>query len=254
MKNLLKNLAEVKACVVAAKRMHVMLDYDGTLTPIVTDPSMALMNNDMKRTLRRISQKPSCTLSIVSGRSLSQVRALVGIKSVYYIGNHGLEINGPNLNYVDPAAQKCRKSFDEISSRLHHLESLGARIEDKQLTLTVHYRQASPRVVPIIKETVRSATRSSPNVKVSWGKKALEIRPRTDWNKGIAARWLIRRLGKGLPIYVGDDRTDEDAFSELSDGITILVSQRWKSSFAKYRLDDPQDVEDFLRRLALWLK
>jgi trehalose 6-phosphate phosphatase len=254
MKQLLKHLGEVRACVVAAKRTHLMLDYDGTLTPIVADPSKALLNNDMRRTLRRISEKPSCTLSIVSGRSLPQVRALVGIKSAYYMGNHGLEISGPNLNYVDTAAQKCRKSLDGISRRLHHLESMGAMIEDKQLTLTVHYRKASPRVVPTIKDAVRLAARSYPNLNVSCGKKAIEIRPLTDWNKGIAAKWLIRRLGKGLPIYVGDDRTDEDAFSEFRHGITILVSQRWKSSSAKYRMDDPRDVEDFLRKLALWLK
>jgi trehalose 6-phosphate phosphatase len=254
MKQLLKHLAEVNACVVAAKRTYLMLDYDGTLTPIVTDPSRALLNNEMRRTLRGISKKPSCTLSIVSGRSLQQVRVLVGIRTAYYMGNHGLEISGPNLSYVDATAQKCRKNFREISRRLRHFESIGAWIEDKHLTLTVHYRNASPRVVPAIKDAVQSAVHSYPNLNASCGKKTLEIRPRTNWNKGTAANWLIKRLGKGLPIYVGDDRTDEDAFSELRDGITILVSRRWKSSLAKYRLDDPRDVDGFLRRLALWLK
>jgi trehalose 6-phosphate phosphatase len=253
MKQLLKNLGEVKAWVVAAERTHLMLDYDGTLTPIVTDPSKARLSKDVRRTLRRISQIPSCTVSIVSGRSLQQVRALVRVKSAYYVGNHGLEISGPTLRFVDTSAQKCRRSLDEISRRLHHLESMGVNIEDKQLTLTVHYRKASPRVVPTIKRCVQSVTLSYPKLTVSCSKKALEIRPRTDWNKGTAAKWLIKRLGKGLPIYVGDDHTDEDAFSELREGITILVSHNWKPSFAKYCLDDPQDVKDFLRKLILWM-
>jgi trehalose-phosphatase len=253
MKYLFDNLDEVKARVRESRRTYLLLDCDGTLTPIITEPQKVILSRRMSEVLRSLAGMPSCVLAIVSGRSLANVRRLVGIPRIYYMGNHGLEISGPRLNYTNRTAQNSRQSMEEISHTLQYLESIGASIEDKQLTLTVHFRQASPRVVPEIKSAVRRVLRAHPQLEVTSGKKVLEIRPRTEWNKGLAARWLINELGNGLSIYAGDDRTDEDAFSRLVGGITILVSQRWKATHAKYRLNDHRDVGRFLRCLSRWM-
>ncbi len=253
MKYLFSNINAVRTQVEESKRTYLLLDCDGTLVRIMSDPREVVLDKRVSKVLRLLSGMQSCTLAVVSGRSLADVRRLVGISGIYYMGNHGLEINGPRLNYVNRTAQSSRQSMKEISSALRRLESVGAFIEDKQLTLTVHYRQASHGDVPYIKSAVQSAVQGHVSLEVNSGKKVLEIRPRTEWNKGLAAQWLINRLGSGLPIYAGDDQTDEDAFSVLREGITILVSRRWKSTRAKYRLRDYREVGRFLEYLSSWL-
>jgi len=105
----------------------------------------------------------------------------------------------------------------------------------------------------MIKAALRRILRSYPQLKITTGKKVMEVRPNTEWNKGLAVQWLINKLGPGLPVYIGDDKTDEDAFSSLRGRITILVSPRWQSSSARFRLNDYRDVGRFLRCVALWL-
>lgn len=254
MNYLLKNPSLLKVRLRQAHRTYLMLDYDGTLTPIVPDPRHALLGRETRKVLQSLSElQPNSNLTIVSGRSLSDVQQLTGIENCYYIGNHGLEIAGPNLNFVNVEASKCLGSMEKIHEHLRDLERLGAVVEDKRLTLTVHYRRVSPRVVPLIKNTVQKAVRPHP-VKITYGKKVLEIRPRTRWNKGLAATWLIGHLGGGLPVYIGDDQTDEDAFKSLRNGITVLVARRWRRSYAHYRLNDCQEVLGFLRIMNLWLR
>jgi trehalose-phosphatase len=254
MRYLFENLDKLKGRIRESKRTYLLLDCDGTLAPIVREPQEAVISKRMSQTLRSLAKMPSCMLTIVSGRSLEDVRSLVGISGIHYMGNHGLEISGPHLNHTDTTAQNCRRSIREIAHTLRRLESVGAIVEDKQLTLTVHYRRASLRAIPAIKSSVAAVTRAHPQLEVTSGKKVLEIRPRTEWNKGHAVQWMIKQLGSGLPIYVGDDMTDEDAFSRLRGGITILVSRQRKASKAKYYLKDITDVYKFLRLLTRWIQ
>jgi trehalose 6-phosphate phosphatase len=254
MRYLFGHLDEVKARISESKRTYLLLDCDGTLAPIVREPQQAVVGKRMSRALWSLAKMPSCVLAIVSGRSLEDVRRLVGIDGIYYVGNHGLEISGPHIIHTDRTAQNFRRSIGDIAQTLRRLESVGVTVEDKQLTLTVHYRRAALRSVPVIKSAVESVMRVYPHFEVTAGKKVLEIRPRTEWNKGLAVQWLINQLGSGLPIYVGDDLTDEDAFSRVRGGVTILVSGRWKATNAKYYLKDATDVYKFLRLLATWIQ
>jgi len=248
---LLDNFDEVRSSIKAAKRVYVFLDYDGTLTPIVSKPESATLSKRVSTILRSLSGPPSCRLAIVSGRSIVDLRRLVGIRTIHYLGNHGLEISGPDLNYEDSIAQRSRQNLKGISRKLLYLKTVGVSIENKRLTLAVHYRQVSPRLVPMIKAALRRILHSYPQFKITSGKKVMEVRPNTEWNKGLAAQWLINKLGPGLSVYVGDDKTDEDAFSRLRGGITILVSPIWKSSSTRFRLNDYRDVARFLRCVAL---
>ena len=251
--HLLSDFNEVRSSIKAAKRVYVFLDYDGTLTPIVSKPESATLSKRVRTILRFVSTLPSCRLAIVSGRSIVDLRRLVDIRTIYYLGNHGLEISGPDLKYEDSIAQRSRQNLKDISRKLLYLKTVGVSIENKRLTLAVHYRQVSPRLVPMIKVALRRIFHSYQQFKITSGKKVMEVRPNTKWNKGLAAQWLIKKLGPGLPVYIGDDKTDEDAFSRLRGGITILVSPRWQSSSARFRLNDYRDVGRFLRCVALWM-
>lgn len=242
--------------------IYLFLDYDGTLAPIVKAPDKAVMPKKTKAVLRRLANKPGIKLAIISGRALDDVKKRIGIRDVVYVGNHGFEINGPRLKFKNPAPPRYRKLLERIKGRLR--EKLygikGVFIEDKGLSLSVHYRRArakdTPKIETIFYETmiideVRESVRTRP------GKKVLEIRPPVAWDKGKAVLWLLARqkftLGKKgakiLPIYLGDDITDEDAFKALRNkGITVFVG-RPKRSSAEFYLKNTEDVIRFLEGL-----
>lgn len=238
------------------KQVAVFLDYDGTLTPIVDRPELAVLTKGMRETLKRLTR--ICTTAIISGRALDEVKQLVGLTEIFYAGNHGLQITGPDYTqikhelgseYIDAVTA----AYDTIQSRVGHID--GILIEQKQFSLSVHYRLVENHKVPCIEAAVDDVIANDPMLRKHHGKKVFEVRPRIDWDKGKALRWLMQALGMDLvhfiPLYIGDDVTDEDAFNELVvDGVGILVAQENQPTRAAYRLDDPGTVEQFLNQLV----
>jgi trehalose 6-phosphate phosphatase len=109
--------------------------------------------------------------------------------------------------------------------------------------------------VPGVTRVLEDTLRARPGLRLTRGRKILELQPAIDWNKGRAMEWLLHELsrdgGRLRPIYIGDDATDEDAFSRLGPaGVGILVARSWRPTRARYRLDDPDAVQRFLDRLA----
>ncbi|MBI1977926.1 MAG: trehalose-phosphatase [Candidatus Omnitrophica bacterium] len=239
----------------------VFLDYDGTLTPIVRHPSLAKLSASRRETLRAFAQTKGLRTAIVSGRSLAEVKSLVGVPGVIYAGNHGLEFEGPRTRFVHPKAATIQKQLKGLARKLGQaLEPFsGIFVEDKGLTLSVHYRELSETQTKRAKKLFRHVLKpysGSSQVVVTQGKKVWEVRPSTDWNKGTLILWLLARAiaassKSKLPIYIGDDRTDEDAFKALKDkGIGIKVTNRPDhSSGAAYFLRSPSEVYLFLKRL-----
>ncbi len=240
--------------------VYLFLDYDGTLAPIAESPIKAIISEDTKELLRRLSQNPRCKIAIISGRALENVRNLVGVRGIVYIGNHGLEIEGPKLKFksVVPAGFKemLKKIKNDLNKKLSSVK--GIFFEDKGYVLSLHYRLVDEKEVPSIQtifhETVITYLVGN-KIKISNGKKVLEIRPPLDWDKGKAALWLLARQkfvlkGKEIfPIYVGDDLTDEDAFKALKNkGATVFVGVPKKSE-AKYYLRNPKEVKVFLKKI-----
>jgi len=253
MKYLVYHLADIEAQIRVCRRMYLLLDFDGTLAPILSDPQKVVLSERMSRVLRSLTKTSSCILAIVSGRALRDVRRRVGINGIYYMGNHGLEISGERLNYTNRTAMNYRSRIRQVSHALQPVELLGATIEDKGFTVTVHFRRAPTRNISAIITFVTALLREHPQLHITTGKKFVEILPRANWNKGLAVEWLIRQLGGGLPIYVGDDLTDEDAFFRLSGGITVLVSRRRKATSAEYYVNNVTDVYNFLKVLSSWV-
>ena len=236
----------------------VFLDYDGTLTPIVARPELAVLDDAMRATVRRLAR--CCPVAVVSGRGLEDVRALVGLDDIYYAGSHGFDIAGPRgLQHAHPAGVAALPRLDAAERRLREVLRPvdGALVERKRFSVAVHFRLVADDQVARVEEAVDAELRHAPGLRKGHGKKVFELRPDFDWDKGSAVRWLLEALGLSrdsvTPIYIGDDVTDEDAFRELAShdgGIGIVVMDVPRPTAAKFCLPDTDSVRAFLTMLA----
>jgi trehalose-phosphatase len=251
---LFDHLSDIESLLRERRRVLVFLDFDGTLTPIVDFPNQAVMLPEIRVTLKRLSEMSTFSITIVSGRALSDIRARVGMANLTYAGNHGLEICGEGLHFVEPEAVQRIKILGEFSrrlrDRLRHIP--GVEVENKVLTTSVHFRRAERGTLDEIRKTVHAELAFSERIfRVTRGLQVIEIRPRVDWNKGTAVRWIQQVSGSAntLSLYVGDDDTDEDAFAALPEGVTVRVGHA-KGTAARYYLDDQRSVTHFLSWLG----
>ena len=241
---------EVKDRIEAAQSLLLFLDFDGTLAPIVDEPVMAVLPADTRQILSELAAREAITIAIVSGRELGDVMSRVGLPALIYAGNHGLEIEGSGLSFEHDGAVELKGAIREITERFagHSAELPGVEIESKGLTSSIHYRRAS-RSAQIHLEAILGdlVAPDDPNIEVREGKMVHEIRPRVDWDKGNAVAWIRDQLGQreALPIVMGDDMTDENAFHAFHDAITICVDAR-RPTAANYGVRSPDAVRDFL--------
>lgn len=234
----------------------LFLDYDGTLTPIVQRPELARLDERMRDLLREVAS--AFTVAIVSGRDREDVQELVGLDSVVYAGSHGYDIRGPEGVRVEhevgeDALPALKRAEDHLRVALDPIE--GAQIERKRFSIAVHYRNVADENVAKVEHAVDEAVGASGELRKTYGKKVFEVQPNVEWDKGRAVRWLIEALGLDpratIPVYIGDDETDEDAFRALRGrGLGVLVAEEPVPSEAVYRLRDVEEVRRFLRWLA----
>jgi len=243
-----KILAQLKR----AKCIFFFFDYDGTLTPIVSRPEQAILSEEIKALLLALKKNPKFLLAIVRGRSLKDIRNLVGLKKIYYIGNHGLEIFAPRRGTKQIISEKIVRELVRIRNRLNSLlkDVDGIQIEDKGCILTIHYRNVDPRrVPPILMALKKEIKESGIPLCLGYGKMVFEIRPQSTVNKGTAVLELLNQVDQDgvLPLYIGDDQTDEDAFKALKKiGMTIFVGLPSHSS-AQYYVEDSSEVYQLLK-------
>lgn len=229
-------------------------DFDGTLAPIEFDPDAVAPLPESRGALQALTDYPDVEAAVISGRALDDVRERVGVDGLAYAGNHGLEIYRNGERSVHPVAAKRRPTIhrlaEAIAAKIEDVE--GAFVENKGVTATVHYRQASSEGAAATRETVAAvAERFGGGIRITEGKEISELRPSIPWDKGSAVRLLAADTPRGwLPAYVGDDTTDEDAFHAAIDGggIAIHVGDI-DATAAPYQLADPEAVAAFLRRL-----
>jgi trehalose 6-phosphate phosphatase len=258
--NLMKNVWTVwpslQKRIQSAKRRLVILDFDGTLAKIAKTPHEVVLKKNTKDYLTVLSQSSRYKLAVVSGRSLKNLKSFFHIKNAIYAGNHGLELAGDKLS-LPLQAKKARKlealvrllgeKLKEDFSRVP-----GMLIEDKNYTLSLHYRNVPREYVPFFKQEVDRFRKQYAHWPLVWkeGKKVWEVRPAVKWDKGNMALYLSKHFSDALPIVIGDDVTDEDMFRALKyRGITIRVG-RSESSLAQYYLKSQKGVQRFLQELA----
>lgn len=236
-------------------KIAVFLDYDGTIVPIMARPEDAQLSESMRQTIAKLSQV--ALVAIVSGRNKSNIEELVNLPNLYYVGNHGFDIEGFGKNPIHhEVGREClltmEKCFRQLQSRLMNIP--GVVFEPKKLTVTIHYRFVNAKDLQLFFELTQETMAHYSALKLTGGKKVVEIRPNVDWNKGKAVRWLAEELKWNGPdcylIYIGDDLSDEDAFRLLpSQGAGILVGNHEAQTYADYHLQDPLQVELFLNTL-----
>lgn len=251
---------EIRERVRAAGALALFLDYDGTLSPIARHPSKAVLSPGTRRLLLALSREKGIWMAVVSGRALKDVRRMTGVAGICYVGNHGLELEGPKLRQVNPMAKKCRPILRRIALQLNKAVAAipGVWIEDKGFTLTLHFRQAAPAGKKLARGVFHGVVRpyrEKKQVRITEGKEVFEVRPPVHWTKGTVVRWLLARQatfshGPVLPVYIGDDLTDEDAFRALGKrGLSVRVGAGNSLTRAQYRARSSSDAVRFLSRL-----
>lgn len=237
----------------------VFLDFDGTLSPIVSHPSDAELPAGTRAVLARLAQL--CPVAVISGRGLADVRARVQLDRLSYAGNHGFElaIAGQPVR-LHPDAEAGAQSIRSAAQVLQHETARWDCVvfEDKGATLTVHYRRCDATDGERLRHRIHELMERFPELEARLGKSVVEIRPASPWGKGKAVNWLLAELGLKrshvLPIFIGDDVTDEDAFEELADnGIGIRVGAPDEPTAARYRLADTDEVQRLLEAMVEWL-
>jgi len=243
------------------KDVFLFLDYDGTLTPIAERPELAILSKETKEVLEKLIKNECFHVFVVSGRAMADVKKLVNIDNIVYIGNHGFEIEGAGIDFGNFPFERFREILEylkwEINKELIFFK--GAFVEDKGLGLSVHYRMLNLKEESIFKIFLERITQEyllKNEIYIVPGKKVFEIRPPIAWDKGRAVLWLLKaheeamNNQKAVVIYIGDDQTDEDAFKALSKiAVTIHVGNP-QSTAAGYFLESPQEVRKFLGYLA----
>ncbi|PIQ83106.1 MAG: trehalose-phosphatase [Candidatus Omnitrophica bacterium CG11_big_fil_rev_8_21_14_0_20_64_10] len=252
--------SSLRGRVLRARRLFLALDYDGTLTRIVRHPDQARLDPAVRRTLRLLAARPDCFLALVSGRGLRDLQGKVRVPGLWLVGNHGLQIEGPGHRVLHPAARRAQRAIGRIRTDLERVLAPvpGAWVENKRWTLTVHDREVPAarraEVRRIVRRLAGPAAREG-EVRITAGKRVLEIRPPVRWTKGEAVAWLLKRAraeeaASVLRLYAGDDRTDEDAFRTLGRrNVTVVIGSAAGRSRARYRLRGPADLHRFLKRL-----
>jgi trehalose 6-phosphate phosphatase len=238
-------------------RLVLLLDFDGTLAPIVERPELAAMPAATRAALDWLMAMPGVQVAVISGRGLADVRDRAVIPGIAYAGNHGMEIEGAGLRRMHPEAVTARPALEAAARRIEpELARIpGAFLEDKGMTLSIHFRQAPADRHDDVRAAVERGARDG--LRVTSGKMVLEVRPRVEWDKGKAVLFLLDQMRppSGAPVlYLGDDRTDEDAFRALA-GLGgahegVLIGDPVSETAARSYLRDPEEVGTLFAALA----
>jgi trehalose 6-phosphate phosphatase len=213
-------------------------DFDGTLAPIVDDPSSATMRTTTRRLLAQVAQRYPC--AVISGRTEHEVmRLLDGVTVWYVIGNRYLE--PPEV--IERRCSEVQGWLPVLKHRLLGLE--GISIEDKGASLAIHYRRAADR--ERAREEIGAATALLGGARAIAGKEVVNVLP-AGADKGAAVDRVRRQLGCELAVYVGDDSTDEDAFAAGPSVLGVRVGHA-EGSAARYCLRDQEQIDELFERL-----
>jgi trehalose-phosphatase len=207
----------------------LLLDVDGTLAPIVPRPDDAHMPDETRSLLRELAARYAL-VACVSGRSSAEARRIVGVEELLYVGTHGLELA--------PGAAVWRDQIERFAATVDWPPEW---IENKSLSLSLHYRQSpEPEKSHLALERIAEAAEEV-GLYSRFGRMLLEILPAVDADKGTAIRSLLDERGLTRALYAGDDTTDLDAFRAL-EGLELGICVALTSSEAPAALVEAADI------------
>ena len=251
MRHLFQYWSQVAARLEAAPLVALFLDFDGTLARLRPRPEEAWIDSSARQALLDLVKNRKFRIWVISGRRREDVRARIQVPGIRYLGLHGWE------DRADAAlSEETRRTLSCVSSWLGGLvaKNPGIWIEDKQHALTIHYQGLPKSEARRVRALLNGVVAPFKHIlRIHSGKNIWEVVPRELEDKGSAVRGVMAPLrGRAVPVYVGDDRVDEAAFTALSDGATGGVTVRVGSgglSRAQYRLSGPPEVRRFLHKL-----
>lgn len=239
-----------------AAKLRIFLDYDGTLAEFAPTPDEIHPDPELIDLLERLKNHQHLQVAVISGRRLSHIRALIPIPGITLAGTYGIELLdqfGTRIERID---------FEAIRPTLERIKPLWLELirphrdfylEDKGWSLALHAKFVAHSTA---EETIKHARLIIDRIdiptdlfRILGGNKFLEVAPKLA-NKGLTVRYLISKypLEGALPIYIGDDDKDEEAFEVViqNNGIPIKVCSRSSDTKAQLRLDSPNMVRQFL--------
>ena len=229
-------------------KLLVTCDYDGTLAPIVDDPSRAHPLRECIVAMRMLAEQPETEVAVVSGRALGDLVKLTRLpETVHHVGSHGSEFDVGFIDSLTPKQAELRQTI------LHELRGIseaheGTSLESKPASVALHYRGASEDVAKRVVKAIEAGPGAREGVEVKRGKMVFELAVvKTD--KGTALQTIRQRVGATAVLFIGDDVTDEDAFKTLR-GPDIGIKVGEGETAARFRVDDPHDVARLLARIA----
>lgn len=224
------------------------LDVDGTLIEIAPTPSAIHIPPELPGILDRLSRRHDGALALVSGRSIENIAQLTSPFRFPSAGLHGLEREAPGGMLIRPPKLP---GIDSVRKMLSPLAGGGVLIEDKGWSIAVHYRQAPERAEEC-RKVVEIAVASHPEFTLLAGKMVFEIKP-AGYDKGSSLRdfMAVAPFAGRVPVFVGDDVTDEYGFEAANsmNGISVLIGPM-RATKACFRLDDVQSCHSWLARAA----
>lgn len=258
MKHLLETVGDWEK-ILSNSYLLLFMDYDGTLTPIVERPEKAILSEKMKKMLSNLTQMNQMKMAIVTGRSLNQIKGFLHLPNLIYVASHGLEIEGPDINYVHPGAFEQQQLLEYLNELLTSVfvKDSGIMIEKKTYTLSIHYRQVSENNVEInrlkLMKIIYPYLEKSQLI-LSNAKKVWELRPAVEWNKASAMLWLSGHFSASIPyrslvsMYIGDDEPDEACFKIIRHGgFGVRVTENpSEPTRAEYYLRNNEELYQFL--------
>ncbi|MBI2218677.1 MAG: trehalose-phosphatase [Candidatus Rokubacteria bacterium] len=230
----------------------LLADYDGTLTRIADDPRDAWLSKRVRDDLSTLAGTERVHVAVLSGRSVDDLQARIGVPGFIYAGCHGLEVEGPGISFRHPAAEARRPTMRDVAATLRRrLAAIpGAVIEAKDLAVTIHYGNVAPEMLERLELEIERTTRERTGLRLLGGRKVVELLPTLGWDKGECALWIRARLRTAgvstlVTVYLGDDMTDEIAFAALPPDV-ISVRVGVGPTAARYQLDDVAAVEELI--------
>ncbi len=246
MQHLFSPEGEAALAAVLTRQPLLAFDFDGTLAPIVARPQFARISRGVSVRLMALSEQ--LPVAIVTGRSVADVRARLDFSPTYVVGNHGAEDEVDTRGIIRPAPELAALR-DALQRRSRELESLGVTVEDKQLSIALHYRLSRQREQAL--HTIRELlTPLAAALHVFDGKMVVNVSPATAPNKADAVHALVAKCGASCAVFAGDDVNDEPVFESASaDWLTVRVGRDDPRSRAHYFLDGPNEVALMLEKM-----